>query len=236
MRNRHGSVHLFALSAGPRPEASTYQMIRIFSIVIPTRVFTLFIFKKLFFSRLVFVAAAWTDPDLGDVSIFLLYDSGILRIAILVGFIVLCLFFRNLYAEVRIRSRLALFQDLCMIFGLAFIGQGAIGYLNPSWIIPRKMMLHWEHTGRCGYLWMAASFRHSGAKRTVAAGRVYLFLGTSPTVARIAGHFAAHPEVGIDQAWGISKMELRLRPCRPADLGPWRIWTACWMKPFPIRL
>src|SRR5580658_261148 len=115
-------------------------MIRLFSIVIPTRVLTLFVSEVVLLAAC-FTAAAYTDPDVGDGSIFLLYDSGIPRIAGVVGFVVLGMFFRNLYAEVRIRSRLALFQDLCVIFGLAFLEQGLLGYVNPNWIVPRKMML-----------------------------------------------------------------------------------------------
>lgn len=169
-------------------------MIRIFNIVIPARIFTLFV-SEIILVAACFVAVAYTDPDLGDVSVFLLYDSGILRIAVVVGFIILGLFFRNLYAELRIRSRLALVQDLCMIFGLAFLGQGAIGYLNPNWIIPRKMMLPGSIlAGTVLFGWRLLF--DTAARNAVAAGRV-LFLGTSPTVARIAGHFATHPELGL---------------------------------------
>jgi lipopolysaccharide/colanic/teichoic acid biosynthesis glycosyltransferase len=169
-------------------------MIRLFSIVIPIRVFTLFV-SEIALLAACFVAAAYIDPDLGDVGIFLLYDSGIPRIAGVVGFIVLGLFFRNLYAEVRIRSRLVLFQDLCVIFGLAFFAQGLLGYLNPNWIIPRKMMVPGSILAAAVIFGWRLLFDRS-AGHLVAAGRV-LFVGISPTVARIAGHFAAHPELGM---------------------------------------
>ena len=169
-------------------------MIRLFSIVIPTRVLTLFI-SEIVLLFACFTAAAYTDPDVGDGSIFLLYDSGIARIAGVVVFIVLGLFFRNLYAEVRIRSRLALFQDLCVIFGLAFLGQGLLGYVNAYWIVPRKMMLPASILA-AGVLFGWRLLFDRSARQLVAAGRV-LFVGISPTVARIAGHFAAHPELGM---------------------------------------
>jgi lipopolysaccharide/colanic/teichoic acid biosynthesis glycosyltransferase len=168
-------------------------MIRLFSIVIPARVLTLFI-SEIVLLAACFVAAAYTDPDL-DVGGFLLYDSGILRIAIMVGLVVLGLFFKNLYAEVRIRGRLALFQDLCVIFGLAFIAQSLLGYVDPDWIVPRKMMLAGSILASMVLFGWRLLFDRA-ARHAVAAGRV-LFLGTSPTVARIAGHFASHPELGL---------------------------------------
>lgn len=169
-------------------------MIRLFSIVIPTRVLTLFI-SEIVLLAACFAAAVYTDPDVGDGTIFLLYDYGIARIAGVVGFVVLSLFFRNLYAEVRIRSRLALFQDLCVIFGLAFLGQGLLGYVNANWIVPRKVMLPGSILAAAVLFGWRLLFDRS-ARQLVAAGRV-LFVGISPTVARIAGHFAAHPELGM---------------------------------------
>src|SRR5580658_6272550 len=118
-----------------RPPRHRTEMIRLLSTVVPVRVFTLFVSEVILISAC-FVAAAYVDPDLVDLTSFLLYDSGIFRIAVVVAFIVLAMFARNLYAEVRIRGRLALFQALCMILGLALIGQGAIGYFDPSWIVP----------------------------------------------------------------------------------------------------
>lgn len=169
-------------------------MIRLFSMVIQTRVLTLFLSEVILLAAC-FVAAAYADPDVGDGSIFLLYDSGISRIAVVVGFIVLGLFFRNLYADVRIRSRLALFQDLCVIFGVTFVGQGLLGYLNRGWIVPRKMMLPASILALAVLYGWRLLFDRS-ARYLVAASRV-LFVGISPTVASISGHFAAHPEMGM---------------------------------------
>ena len=169
-------------------------MIRLFGIVIPARVFTLFV-SEIILLAACFVAAAYTDPDLGDVRVYLLYDSGILRIAIVIGFVVLGLFFSNLYAEVRIRSRLALSESLCLIFGIAFLGQGVIGYLDPNWIIPRKMML--GGTVLAAIVLFGWRLLFDRAARHAVAAESVLFLGMSPTVAKIAGHLAMHPELGL---------------------------------------
>lgn len=169
-------------------------MIRLFSSLIPARVFTLFI-SEIAILTACYLAAAFADPDIGDVGLFLLYDGGALRITIAVGFVILGLFLRNLYAEVRVRNRLALFQSLCLIFGMAFIGQGLIGFLDPQRIIPRKMML----AGSLLALVVLFGWRllfDRAARTAVAAGRV-LFIGMSPAVIKVAVHFAEHPELGM---------------------------------------
>ena len=161
---------------------------------IPARIFALFI-SEVVILYACYIAGAYADPDVADVGVFLQYDSGIFRIAIVVSFVVAGLFFRNLYAEVRIRNRLALFQELCLIFGMAFIGQGVISFLEGDWIIPRKMMLPGSIFAFIAVFGWRLLFDRT-ARSTIAAGRV-LFLGMSPTVDKLAGYFEEHPESGL---------------------------------------
>jgi lipopolysaccharide/colanic/teichoic acid biosynthesis glycosyltransferase len=165
-----------------------------FFSAVPARVFTLFI-SEIVLLAACYVAAVFADPDIGDVGLFLVYDSGVIRIVVAVAFVIVGLFLRNLYAEIRIRSRLSLFQSLCLIFGMAFIGQGVIGYVDPVLIIPRKMMLTGSVLG-LGVLFGWRLLFDRAARTAVAAGRV-LFVGISPAVLKIAGHFEAHPELGM---------------------------------------
>jgi hypothetical protein len=142
-----------------------------------------------------YAAAGFADPDIGDVGLFLIYDYGVARIAIAVASVLLGLFLRNLYAEIRIRNRLALFQSLCLIFGMAFIGQGVIGYLEPRLIIPRKMMLSGSVLALAVLFGWRLLFDRA-ARNAIAAGRV-LFVGISPAVLKITDHFETHPELGM---------------------------------------
>lgn len=168
-------------------------MSRILS-VIPARVFTLFTAEVLLLYGS-YIAAAVLDPDIDEVRLFLQYDSGILRISIVVGMILFGSFVQNLYAGLRIRRTLALIQSLCMTFGAAFIGQGLIGYLSQHWIIPRKMML----TGSIFAIVLDFGCRllFDKAARSAAATDRVLFLGFSPAVARIAEYLETHPELGL---------------------------------------
>jgi lipopolysaccharide/colanic/teichoic acid biosynthesis glycosyltransferase len=161
---------------------------------VPARIFTLFVSEMVLLAAC-YVAAAFADPDVGDVGLFLAYDSGVIRIAIAVAFVIVGLFLRNLYAEIRIRNRLFLFQNLCLIFGMAFIGQGALGYLDPLQTIPRKMMLGGSVLAVAVLFGWRLLFDRA-ARGAVAAGRI-LFIGMSPEVMKIASHFDAHPELGM---------------------------------------
>ncbi len=161
---------------------------------IPARVFTLFI-SELAILYACYVAGAYVDADIGDPFIFLLYDSGFLRTGIAVSLVVMGLFFRDLYAEVRIASRLELFQELCLVFGLAFLGQGLLSYVDRDWILPRRMMLLGSlisFVAVFGWRLLLDSL----ARGERASGRV-LFLGMTPTVEVLAAHFGEHPDAGL---------------------------------------
>ena len=168
-------------------------MSRILS-VIPARVFTLFAAEVILLYAS-YITAAYLDRDIDEVWLFLQYDSGFLRISIVIGIILFGLFVQNLYANLRIRRMIALIQSLCMTFGAAFIGQGLIGYVSLEWIIPRKMML----TGSVLAILLLFGCRllFDRAARSADATARVLFLGVSPAVSKIADHLEAHPELGL---------------------------------------
>jgi len=169
-------------------------VIRILSGVVLARMLTLFISESIVLFAC-YIAALYFDSGIEDIGIFLLYDSGLLRIAIATGMIVLGLYFRDLYAQLRIRSRILLFQELCTVFGFAFLGQGFISYLHRSWSLPRRVMIIGSILALpCLFAWRMLFNR---AARGAIKGRRVLFLGMSPTVVQLAGHFSAHPEFGM---------------------------------------
>lgn len=161
---------------------------------IPARVFTLFV-TELAILYACYVAGAYADTDIADPGIFLLYDSGFLRTGIAVACVVTGLFFRDLYSEVRVPSRLGLVQELSLVFGLAFLGQGLLSYVDRDWILPRRMMLAGSLIAFVAVFgWRVLLDGFARGKR--AAGRV-LFLGMTPTVATLAEYFGGHPEAGL---------------------------------------
>jgi lipopolysaccharide/colanic/teichoic acid biosynthesis glycosyltransferase len=171
-------------------------MARIFSVVVSTRVLTLFVSETILLFCC-YLAAAYLDTDIEDASIFLLYDGGLLRITIATAVVVLGFYMRDLYARLLIRNRLLLIQDLAMVFGVAFIVQGMIYYINRELIIPRKMMLIGSLMALVAAIALRLLFHFAGKLDAILPGRL-LFLGISPTVLHLAGHLKAHPEFGLD--------------------------------------
>ncbi len=170
-------------------------MIRPFNSVVHVRILTLFVSETILIFAC-FLAAAYADPDLESATIFLIYDAGLIRIGVVVGIILLALYFRNFYVQLRIPSRVFLFQELCMIFGLSFIVQGLLSYINRDWTIPRKVMLGGSLLALvCVVGWrLLFDIAARGAVQT----RPLLFLGLSPTVLQLAGHFERNPAFGLN--------------------------------------
>src|SRR5690606_38386983 len=114
-------------------------MVRLFRVFVPTTVLTLIVSEILLAFACYIVAAALLFP--ADFDIFLLYDDGLARIAIIVLILVLALYSQDLYTDLRVRHKTFLIQSLVMTIGIAFIAQAALGYLSPELTVPRSIML-----------------------------------------------------------------------------------------------
>ncbi len=142
-----------------------------------------------------FVLAAWLDPDLESLTIFLIDDSGLLRIALAVAVILLGLYLRGYYAQLRIRSKVFVFVELVTIFSIALVVQGILGYVHKDWTIPRKVALAGTILGiAVAFLWRLL---FDIAARGETDAKPILFLGLSPTVLQLAGFFQSNPEFGL---------------------------------------
>ncbi|HEV8148290.1 MAG TPA: hypothetical protein VGP79_18000, partial [Bryobacteraceae bacterium] len=168
-------------------------MVRIPRVLVPASVLGLLLSEiLLLFGCYAVCVFAFTELD-GQT--FMLYESGLTRIAIQVGLLLLGFFFRDLYAELRIRNRTQLLQQLILIIGIAFIGQALISYLNQDWRMPAHVLIPGSGLALLVIFGWRLLFA-VGLQRAVGARRV-LFLGASPTVAQIATYMGEHPEVGF---------------------------------------
>lgn len=176
-------------------------MIRIFNVAVSARVLTLALAETaaLYTS---FLLACRLDPaETPDILVFLRYEQGFWRISLVVALILLGLYFRDLYSSVRIRNWIVLAQELCMIFGIAYLGQGLIDYVSRDLTVPRRVMMLGGAFSIVGILFCRILFDR--AARDVAMDRV-LFLGMSPTVTTLADHLRLHPEFGLAPAGYLS--------------------------------
>src|SRR5579872_1235844 len=168
-------------------------MVRLFRVFVPVSVLALLVSEiSLIFAC--FVASAYLSLG-ADPSVFLLYDGGMTRIALVAGSIVLGLYFHDLYTHITVKSRILLAQQLCQVVGIALLAQGIISYADPELIVPRRVML----LGSAMVLVFAIAWRllySTFIFRVVGAQRL-LLVGGSPVLGEIAVHIQEHPELGI---------------------------------------
>jgi sugar transferase (PEP-CTERM system associated) len=169
-------------------------MIRVFRVFVPTSTLALLVSEAVLIFTCYIAAAYIVFVDI-DPQVFLLYDSGLARIALAAGMIMLGLYFHDLYAKFRIRSRILLVQQLCLVIGIAFIAQAVLSYLNRNWILPKWLMIY----GSGLVLLTLTAWRivfTAAIRKAVGAQRI-LFIGTSPAVFEIAEHLDGNPELGL---------------------------------------
>ena len=133
-------------------------MIRIFKVLVPASVFALFI------ADIVLMLASYTAATYlyngGDPELFFLYEGGFQKLIVPMSVILLGLFFQDLYADIRVVSRLQLLQQLCLVTGLAFGAQALVNYWSngmgaPAWNDDYRKRFH---TGRFVHLPAAVQF------------------------------------------------------------------------------
>jgi lipopolysaccharide/colanic/teichoic acid biosynthesis glycosyltransferase len=168
-----------------------YEVIRVFRVLVPASVLALFFFDVLLIFAC-YAAVSYVELD-GDLYLFSV--SGWQPIAVAEGLILLGMYFRHLYEDLRIPSRTMLLQQLSLIFGLTFIAEALMSYWNLDWALPRNILI----TGSA--LALAAMFLcrilfSLGLRNKVGERRV-LFVGFSPTAIKLAGYLGGHPEFGL---------------------------------------
>ena len=168
-------------------------MIRLFQISVSSSVLALILSE----ASLVFacyLAATYISLSFsGD--IFLLEAGGFLRITLVAVTIVLGLYFSDLYERFRIRSKVALLQQYCLVLGVAFLTQALLSYGRWDVVLPKWAMVY----GSVGVLVTVPAWRilfADAMARSVGAQRA-LFLGESETARELIASFAEKPELGL---------------------------------------
>ena len=143
---------------------------------------------------------------------YLLYDSGLQQILLVVGLISIGLYFNDLYSTLRPRSRVILFQQYCLSLGFAFLMQAGLGYAKSDLQLPKYTMVY----GSVFVLLLAPAWRilfFALVRKSLPAQQL-LFVECSPTMQRIVQQLDERPELGL-RAMGY----LSARPCDGAAPG-----------------
>ena len=171
-------------------------MIRLFKVFIPVGTLTLLLSEVLLVTS-AFIFATYLVLEV-DPTVFLLYDGGLFRIALVVLSILVGLHLHDLYSQIQVKSRIALIQQLCLVMGVAFLCQGLIAYITPNMSVPIRVMLMGSALAVVAiFLWRllfsAFAFSIVGRDRL-------LLVGGTPLLEDIGQYIADHPETGLEIA------------------------------------
>ena len=172
-------------------------MFSFFRSLFSTRILSLLVPETILIFSCYILAAYWLGG--ADPSVFLLYDNGLLQIALVVAGVLIGLQLNKLYVQVGVRSKILLVQQLCLTLGVTFLLESLLSYLRiPELVLAASiMMLGSALTLAVLLVWRmfysAALWKSLGARQV-------LFYGTNAAALEAGRSLAAHPELGLSLA------------------------------------
>jgi len=168
-------------------------MIRLFRVFVPVGVVTLLISEVILIAS-AFVLATYLVLTVDPV-VYLLYDGGWMRIALVLLTILVGLHFHDLYSNIHVQSRVVLLQQLCLVIGIAFLLQGLISYVDPFMRVPIRVMVLGSFISVLAIFgWRIFYSRY--ALGVIGRDRL-LLVGGSPLLEDIGEYIELHPETGL---------------------------------------
>lgn len=169
-------------------------MIRLFRIFVPAGTLALLVSEVLLITS-AFILASYFVLEV-DPSVFLLYGGGLGRIIPVVLIIVLGLHFQDLYSHIRVKSRVVLAQQLCLVMGGAFLLQGFISYLDLDLRLPVGIMMWGSLFAVVAIFTWRLMF--GGVALKVMGRERLLMVGGSQLLEAITRHIEEHSELGVE--------------------------------------
>lgn len=168
-------------------------MIRIFRVFIPTSVVTLLL-SEIVLVLLAFLIAVYLVLP-AEFDTFLLYDDGLVRILGIVLVISLTLYYQDMYAELRVRSKVLLLQRLLFTTGIVLIIEAMLIYVVPGLMLPRDVMVFGCGIALVGLFgWRLVYAR--GVLKALGVRRI-LFLGSNAACVGAAERILHSPQLGF---------------------------------------
>ena len=181
-------------------------MIRLFRVFIPTSVVAL-LASEIILTYTCYVIATFLMMDVAP-EVFLIDDNGWLRIALVVGCLMLGIYFHDLYTQFRIRSRILLLQQMVVVVGVTFLTQALLVYLRlQDLILPTWVMI--VGSGLTLVLLPAWRIFFSSVVMKAMGSERVLFLGTSSVSQEIVQYLTEHPETGLTALGYLDNIEPR---------------------------
>ena len=167
-------------------------MIRLFRVYVPVGTLTLLISEIILLTSAFTLAAYLVLPF--DPGIFLIDEGGWMRLAIVIGTILIGLYLQDLYTDLFVKSRIVLLQQLCLVIGSTFLLQGFVSYINQDYRVPIRVMVVGNLVAVLGVFgWRVFYSRYA---LQVVSQENFLLVGGSPLLEDIGTHIQVHPESG----------------------------------------
>jgi len=168
-------------------------MIRLFRVVLPASILTLFI------SEALLLAASYALPAYFDAGLnanpFVLDQQGWQSILIMAALLLSVMYLTRMYSDLRNAGPIRLLQSLAFVMGIALLAQAVFTYLKLDWALPQRIVIR---GGVLAFILLfgwrllfSAAIRHKIGLRRV------LFIGWSPVVADLIEHLNLNPQLGF---------------------------------------
>jgi len=162
--------------------------------LLSTRILSLIVPETILIFSCYILAAYWSGGV--DPSVFLLYDNGLLQIALVVTGALAGLQLNKLYAQLGVRSKILLLQQICLTMGVTFLFESLLSYLrNPGLVLAPAIML--IGSGLALVVLFVWRVFYSAVLWTSFGTKRVLFYGTNTAVMEASRNMAAHPELGL---------------------------------------
>jgi hypothetical protein len=166
-------------------------VIRLFRVFIPASV------VALLFSEIILITGCYVVAlfFLGyDPSVYLFEDQSYWKLVVVVGTILLGLYFQDLYGDLRITSNVLLVQQVCLSVGLALLISAFIGYIDRNAMMGRSIMM----LGSMGVVLLLPLWRVFFWRYVISALRSerVLLLGNSSILSEVITAVLTRPEFG----------------------------------------
>lgn len=156
-----------------------------------------------------------------DPWLFFADEGGGRRLAALVAVTICAIYLAGLYARRPGASRIYRAQQLSLAAGMALLFEALLSWVAPDAILPRNLMIAGIALASVAlFLWRALV---DAVLQRFSGPRSVLFLGGGETLAELAAHVAAHPELNLSIAGSLTNDPAA---CVPPFLGaPDDLWT-----------
>jgi sugar transferase (PEP-CTERM system associated) len=167
-------------------------VIRLFRVFIPASVVALLV------SEVILVLSCYAFASLFttylDPWTYLITEGNFWKVLLVAGLIVLGMYFQDLYAELRVISRILLVQQVCLSVGSALLIMAFLGFLTPELLLGRWLMI----LGSLGVVVALPLWRIFYWRYVIAALRSerVLLIGNSSILLEVAETVLAKPEFG----------------------------------------